>query len=294
VNSPAYIFRFIETQLEAGRRVALVTVIRVTGASVRNPGAHMAVAENGEFRGSLSGGCIEAAVVAEALETIRSGAPRTQIYGAGSSLIDIRLPCGGTVELLFSPLNEGSAVISSFESRVPARLDLVMPGNRVVRITHAPPLRLTILGHGATVEALSALASSYGAIVSVITPDAEIASRAGGAATLIHSVYQDVDIPTDPWTAVVFLFHDHDWETELLSRALERPSLMTGAMGSNKTHAARLDQLRARGVSDETVTRIKAPIGLIPSSRDPETLALSILAEAVAAYNAAAPTTLEI
>jgi xanthine dehydrogenase accessory factor len=254
----------------------------------------MAVAENGEFRGSLSGGCIEAAVVAEALETIRSGAPRTQMYGAGSPLIDIRLPCGGTVELLFSPVNDGSAVISSFEARVPAQLDLVIPGNRVVRITHAPPLRLTILGHGATVEALSALASSYGAIISIITPDAEIALRAGGAATLIHSVYQDVDIPTDPWTAVTFLFHDHDWETELLSRALERPALMIGAMGSNKTHAARLEQLHTRGASNETVARIKAPIGLIPSSRDPETLALSILAEAVAAYNAAAPTILEI
>ena len=254
----------------------------------------MAVAENGEFRGSLSGGCIEAAVVAEALETIRSGAPRTQIYGAGSPLIDIRLPCGGTVELLFSPVNDGSAVISNFEARVPAQLDLVMPDNRVVRITHAPPLQLTILGHGATVEALSALASSYGAIVSIITPDAEIASRAGGAATLIHSVNQDVDVSSDPWTAVVFLFHDHDWETELLVKALERPALMIGAMGSNKTHAARLDQLRKRGASEDTIACIKAPIGLIPSSRDPETLALSILAEAVAAYNTAAPTVLKI
>ncbi len=274
--------------------MALVTVINVSGASVRNPGAHMAVAENGEARGSLSGGCIEAAVVAEALETIRSGVPRTQIYGAGSPLIDIRLPCGGAVELLFSPISDGFAVIGSFESRVPAQLDLVMPDNRVVRVTHAPPLRLAILGHGATVEALSALALSYGAIISIITPDAEIASRAGGAATLIQSVYQDVDIPTDPWTAVVFLFHDHDWETELLGRALERPALMIGAMGSNRTHASRLEQLRKRGASEETIARIKAPIGLIPSSRDPETLALSILAEAVAAYNAAVPTVLKI
>ena len=70
------VFAFLKERQAAGRRCVLVTVLSVEGSSMRNPGTHMGVCEDGTFAGSLSGGCIENAVVAEALEAHRAGAPR--------------------------------------------------------------------------------------------------------------------------------------------------------------------------------------------------------------------------
>ena len=75
---------------------------------MRNPGTIMGVAEDGSFAGSLSGGCIENAVVAEALEVLKKAKSRIVRFGAGSPYLDIRLPCGGGLDLLFQPLEDGS------------------------------------------------------------------------------------------------------------------------------------------------------------------------------------------
>jgi len=82
----------------------------------------------------------------------------------------------------------------------------------------------------------------------------------------------------DPWSAVVFLFHDHAWEPLLIERALSQPAFFIGAMASRRTHTARLDTLRGRGVPQEALERIVSPLGLTPSARDPATLALSAFA----------------
>ena len=72
------IFRFLTEQIEVGRRCVLVTVLAVEGSAMRGPGAHMAVSEDGSFVGSLSGGCIEQAVVAEACDALRAGSGRVR------------------------------------------------------------------------------------------------------------------------------------------------------------------------------------------------------------------------
>jgi xanthine dehydrogenase accessory factor len=90
----------------------------------------------------------------------------------------------------------------------------------------------------------------------------------------------------DRWSALVMLFHDHDWETALLEQGLAQEALYIGAMGSRRTHSSRLAALADAGVPSEQAARIRGPIGLIPAARDPETLALSVLAEIVAAWQA--------
>ncbi|VAV87496.1 Xanthine and CO dehydrogenases maturation factor, XdhC/CoxF family, partial [hydrothermal vent metagenome] len=100
------IFKFLTEKAETGEKAALVTVTKVEGSSIRNPGAHMGVSENGEFVGSLSGGCIEDAVVAEAQDAIKQGKPRSVRFGAGSPYIDIKLPCGGGLDILFFPIKK--------------------------------------------------------------------------------------------------------------------------------------------------------------------------------------------
>ena len=147
-----------------------------------------------------------------------------------------------------------------------------------------PPLRVVIAGHGEEVEALTRQAGAWGAVVEVITPDERLAGQPG--AIPLKTPTSPVPLDLDPWTALVLLFHDHDWEVPLLTRALPQPHLWIGAMGSRATHARRLVALAEAGVSAELSSRIHGPIGLIPSARDPETLALSVLAEVVAAYGA--------
>ena len=84
----------------AGLGVALATVVRTWGSSPRPAGSKLAVNERGEFVGSVSGGCIEAAVIAEALEVMRGAPPRVIDYGVSDDTAwQVGLACGGTVEI---------------------------------------------------------------------------------------------------------------------------------------------------------------------------------------------------
>lgn len=298
------IFPFLAQKAATGLRTALVTITGVSGSSVRNPGAHLAVAADGSWRGSLSGGCIEAAVVADAVDAIAAGAPREIRFGTGSPYLDIRLPCGGWVDVLINPVADPAPiarVATLLAERTPALLALplgdgsiaVTAGNAPWRtcrdtthftVAHLPPLALTVIGHGAGVEALAALAATADARVMAMTPDRAIAGRlaeAGIAARLLNTPREPVDLTVDPWTAIAFLFHDHDWETALIGRALAGRAFYVGAMGSRAAQRTRAAALAAAGVSSDDIARLHAPIGLIPSSRDPQVLALSTLAEIV-------------
>ena len=91
--------------LDEGRRVALATVTRTWGSAPRRAGSHMAIADNGDFSGSVSGGCIEGAVIGTALEVIESGAPRTLEFGVTNEMAwEVGLACGGRVHLFVEPV----------------------------------------------------------------------------------------------------------------------------------------------------------------------------------------------
>ena len=96
-----------------------------------------------------------------------------------------------------------------------------------------------------------------------------------------------LDVKDDQWTAFVLMFHDHDWELELLQSALSADAFYIGALGSRKTHAIRSDRLREAGVAEDAIARIHGPIGLIPSLRDASMVATSCLAEIIADYTKA-------
>jgi xanthine/CO dehydrogenase XdhC/CoxF family maturation factor len=91
---------------EQGRKVALATVVRTWGSSPRPAGSQLAVHEDGTFVGSVSGGCIEGAVVTEALEVMKSGHPRTLEYGVTNELAwEVGLACGGQVRVFVEALD---------------------------------------------------------------------------------------------------------------------------------------------------------------------------------------------
>jgi xanthine dehydrogenase accessory factor len=97
----------IERWRAAGKRVALARVVGVDGSGPRDPGAAMVVSDDGEVAGSVSGGCVEGAVVEEALEVLASaGAPRVVTYGiSDEQAFGVGLTCGGTIHVLIEALD---------------------------------------------------------------------------------------------------------------------------------------------------------------------------------------------
>ncbi len=274
---------------------------------MRDPGAHMAVGVDGQFAGSLSGGCIENAVVAEALDALKTNKPRITRFGAGSRYIDIRLPCGGGLDIHFLPLHDMALVgdcLNAIGLRRPFSLILpvcggdpqYLPGWRPLSadraaghavVGHWPAPRLLIIGHGGVVGSLHQLAVSMDLEASLWTSDAALAGRLAAQNSAINCLRSARDcsgLISDPWTAIIFLFHDHDWEGHLMAHALDQPYFYLGAMGGRKAHSARQEALRILGAAEAKIARIHAPIGLFHSARDPDSLALSALAEIIQCY----------
>ncbi|HEX3794122.1 MAG TPA: XdhC family protein [Acidimicrobiales bacterium] len=96
----------IELWQRSGHRVALARVVAVIGSGPRDLGAAMAVAENGQVSGSVSGGCIEGAVVSEALEVLDCGTPRLCTFGfSDDEAFAVGLTCGGTIRIFVEALD---------------------------------------------------------------------------------------------------------------------------------------------------------------------------------------------
>jgi xanthine dehydrogenase accessory factor len=309
MKGAASVLHFLIEACSRGERVALVTLTDVIGRSSRAPGTQMGVSESGAYFGSFSGGCIEAAVVAEARRVIESGIAETVRFGDGSRFIDIKLPCGGGIDLLITPRPPLRSLVEAHRllaDRVPALVSLGKDGaisalaardgdstrwrDDFFHVRHDPDLRIVIVGHGEETRALATIGSAYGAQVVVLTPDAALVDLLGAAGTAVHHLKTPASSPwlkTDRFTATVFLFHDHDWEIALLKQALEQDGFFIGAMGSRATHAVRIADLERAGVSIEAIGRLTGPIGLIPATRDPETLALSALGQIAMRYEQA-------
>src|SRR5450755_2429473 len=96
----------IESWRSSGQRVAVATVVGVEKSAPRDPGAVLAVNERGDVAGSVSGGCVEAAVYDAAQDVIRSGRPRLLVYGiSDADAISVGLTCGGTIHVFVERLD---------------------------------------------------------------------------------------------------------------------------------------------------------------------------------------------
>jgi len=99
------LFEDIEKWRNEDKQVALATVVKVYGSAPRPLGAKMAISSEGEFSGSVSGGCVEGAVVEEALDALLKKEPRLIEYGiTNDQAFDVGLACGGQIEVFVEPL----------------------------------------------------------------------------------------------------------------------------------------------------------------------------------------------
>ena len=254
---------------EAG--VGLCTIVSIEGSFSRRLGAQLAVRPDNSTIGSLADGCLEAQLATDIRQIDR---PTVVRYGRGSRKIDFRLPCGGGLDILLDPSPDRNAcrhATQKLADRQPACLALPdissLPERR-----YLPALAIAAFGEGPELEAFVSLAAAMGiAVQAHAKDDLSLGQRAGNCRL-------------DPWTAVLILFHDHEWELPLLEQALESEAFYIGAQGGENARIARALALAGRGVAEERIARIRSPIGLIPACKTPATLALSALAEIVAQY----------
>lgn len=276
----------------ASDRCALVTIVGVEGASPRPVGAQMAVRESGDWIGYISGGCLESAVAREALAALAAGKSRVERYGRGSKYFDIVLPCGSGIDLLIDVAPDLEALeraAAALDRREAASLALTLPDGATFERRYVPTLKIIAAGRGPAVAALLDLAAAMGLKTSALSPDESVAALAQGrweASRALTHPEDIVDLGGDAYSAVVLLFHDHHWETELLASAVKSDCFYIGAMGSRATHAQRVVRLAERGLDDDEIGRVRGPIGLFPGARRPGDLALSVLAEIVGEFRA--------
>ena len=261
--------------LRPGRRTIAV-ITRVIGASYRPLGAVMVCHEDGATAGNLSSGCIERDVAIHARAALEDGETRRLRYGAGSPWQDLQLPCGGGLEVTLIPDPDDAMLARArrdLAARRPTTLDL-----GPVSLTLQPRLRVLVFGKGPEAQTFAELAHAAGHLVEAYSPDISLFTGQVRASHMAAPVWPGVTA-IDARTAVTLFFHDHDWEPPLLLHALASPAIYIGAQGSRRAHEARVMTLNSMGMDAAATSRLASPFGLIPSVRDPRSLAISVLAQ---------------
>jgi xanthine dehydrogenase accessory factor len=289
----------ISALIEAPESGVLAVISGVDGPSYRPVGAMMAILANGARVGSLSSGCIEADLVLQAEKARATGKPLTVLYGQGSPFMDIKLPCGGGLEILLVPDPDTDALADIANNRIKRRpctasidtktgaMAVLADGETgllgtALQVRLRPEVNFFIFGKGPEASTFASLVQAAGYNNLLLSPDDETldSGKSGGSLTV---KMKSANFPTnnrpDRWSAVVLFFHDHEWEPPILKAALETQAFYIGAQGSQRARDNRLDELAKLGVDHDAVMRLKGPIGLVPSARDARTLAVSVLAE---------------
>jgi len=148
-----------------------------------------------------------------------------------------------------------------------------------------PPLRLIVVGAVHIAQALAPFAVPCGFSVTIVDLRRSFASEERFPGLEVSTDWPDEALDSlapDGRTAVVTLTHDPKLDDPALDRALKSQAFYIGALGSRRTHAARLQRLKELGHSDNTLSRIRGPVGLSIEAVTAPEIALSIIAEIVA------------
>lgn len=277
----------------AGQRVALATVVRTWGSSPRPPGSQLAVSERGEMAGSVSGGCVETAVVQEALEVLRSGTPRVLEYGVTAERAwAVGLPCGGRVRVFVEPAEPDALArtVAALAARERVERVLELGEGERFRLVLEPPVRLVVVGAVHLAQPLARLAQIAGCDVTLVDPRPAFATEDRFPGVTIDRAWPDEALPrlaVDARTAIVTLSHDAKLDDPALAAALRSDAFYVGALGSRRTQAALRSRLREAGFAEADLDRIHGPVGLDLGAVTPAEIAVEILADLVGALRGA-------
>jgi xanthine dehydrogenase accessory factor len=262
--------------------------------------------------GSVSGGCVEGAVVEEARAAILDGQPRVLSFGVSDDdAFAVGLACGGTIRVLVEPVGAAMPVALLGELVVARRgrhavgylVDLDKWTRRLVEGAafpdrfradksgidgteflgiHNPPLRLIIIGAVHIAQVLVPMARACGYDPCLVDPREAFGAAARFPGEAISHEWPDeamAAVGLDARTAVVTLTHDAKLDDPAIAAALGSDVFYLGCLGSTRTHAKRLSRLTEAGFGASDIARIHAPVGLDIGARSPAEIAVSILAE---------------
>lgn len=300
---------------EEGCRFLLATVVETWGSSPRPIGSMMALREDGRIVGSVSGGCIEDDMIFK-YSTDHQGLdaplalPTLVTYGVSAEEARrFGLPCGGTIKLmlefepekqplseLLSRLDNGELVrrIVSLQTgrtqlEVAQSLDVLKLSETKLAHTLGPGYRMLLIGAGALAEYLSVMATFNGFDVTVCDPREEYQSSFQMAGVkVVKDMPDDVvaSFNLDSRSCVIALSHDPKLDDLALMEALRTSSFYVGAIGSRKNNQARRERLETHfGLSRRELNKLHGPVGIYIGSRTPAEIAVSIMAEVLAAKN---------
>jgi xanthine dehydrogenase accessory factor len=302
--------------------VALATLVGATGGgSSKKIGAKMIVGRSGRIIGGVTiGGCVDAQVVEAADALVAAGGAGQRLLSISlddDEAWEIGLTCGGTLDVLLTRvvpsaeadptvaahrralelLDAGEAAVivtpldASIEPRTIPASELAEggPEAHVFLDRVAPPLTLVIVGAGQIAMTLTRLACELDMRTVVVDgreryatpdrfPDAD-ELRVGMPSEIVAG------IPPNKNVAVVLVAHDYKYELPVLRQVLRSPVGYIGLLGSRKRGAAVRDLLAAEGFTADELARVHTPIGVDLGGKQPEEVALSILAEVVAVRN---------
>ena len=297
-----------------GRGAALAQVVETWGSAPRPVGSLLAISGRGEIEGSVSGGCVEGAVVVEAEAALKDGRARVLEYGVSDDqAFAVGLACGGRIRVMVEPVGAAlpeemlAELVAARAARRPVAYvvdtarwarRLAGPGEFADRFRadrsgfeadgatfvaiHNPPLRLYVVGAVHIAQALVPMARLAGHDVVLIDPRGTFATGERFPGVDIRDDYPDevlAEEALDRRSAVVTLSHDPKIDDPGIEAALKAPVYYLGCLGSTRTHAKRVARLEAAGFDAADIARIHAPVGLDIGSRTPAEVAISILAE---------------
>jgi xanthine dehydrogenase accessory factor len=301
------VLRSAEAWRKAGHRVTFGTIVKTWGSSPRPVGALVAVRDDGQVVGSVSGGCVED----DLIEKVRAGQvakdlPKHIVYGVtNEEATRWGLPCGGTLELVMEPVTERSqfgALLETISRQqlVKRRLDLATGevtmasgggddvlefDGKVLSTVHGPRWRLILIGAAQLTRYLAEMARMLDYQVLVIDPREEYAGGWDVPGVPVERGMPDDILAAghlDGHSAVVALTHDPKIDDLALMEALKSPAFYVGAIGSKKNNDARRLRLREFDLSEGEIARLKGPVGLYIGSKTPPEIAVAILAEMTA------------
>lgn len=289
-----------DSALTWGAGTVLAVLTATEGPAYRSAGAAMAIHPDGRFAGAITSGCIEADLILRAAEVRETGQVQDLRYGQGSPFFDLRLPCGGAAQIRLFPLQDTDILDDLAQARArrrPASLLVSAEGRLAIegwqptrlqgaalRIGFLPPLRFLVFGTGAEAAAFTGIVRGMGYEHILLSPEdlsLGVVRAAGSPVMQIDPGLPAAPLHADADTAAILFFHDHDLEPAILQHLLQTPAFYVGAQGSRAAQAVRLSRLREMGVPEDQLGRIHGPVGLIPSSREPNALAVSVLAEII-------------
>lgn len=293
--------------LKGGKRAAIATVVSTWGSAPRGIGSQLAISGDGAFEGSVSGGCVEGAVIIEAQDVIIDGKCKLLEFGvADEDAFAVGLACGGTIKILVEPVDADGCItkadldnicaahdsrnfrsyqinLSGFlRSEISANAAQIKLKDDVFTMAYHPRMRMVIIGAVHITKTLSPMAKMAGYDVFLVDPRESFASVDRFPDDKFVGGWSDEalqEIGVDKNTAVVALTHDLKIDIPALEVALKSDAFYIGALGSRKTHAKRIGELEALGFTSKDIARIKSPIGLDIGSKSPAEIAVSIIAE---------------